>query len=610
MEQRGGTQETIRPVVPATSAVRPAVSRGAGRVVRATRTGYRWLRPRPTGVTIGVLFFCTSLTPSLLPRPWLAQGLISGVALAIGYGIGSVAGRAGLLARRIPAVDRTLEAAGRRRRFRPTGRVMAGTLLALVLAAVYLGSGWQHDLSVLMGRPAPPRATYLRVPVIALALLAGAVALVRAVRDAGRFIVRHLQRRIPPGPLQVLGITTALVVSTIIAEEIALGGFFTISGRVSSRINDTLITSQPPPSSPARSAGPGSLVSWHSLGLEGRSFVSGGPTRAQLADFSAAAALEPASGVREPIRVYVGLKTTPDPRAAAALAVAELERTGAFSRAVLCVVTTTGTGWVDPYLAAALEYLYRGDSAMVGVQYSYLPSWISFLSERDRVARYGPELFDQVYARWSRLPAGRRPRLVVFAESLGSLGSEAGFSSLDDVRARTQGVLWSGPTHTNPLWRQFEAGRDPGSPETLPIYDGGRTVRFVSRPADLDRPATGWGHPRVVYLQNPSDPVTWWTPTLLWRRPDWLSEPRGHDVLPAMRWYPVVTFVQVTADLALAYGAPRGHGHQFRTAAAAAWAAVASPPGWTPAATRLLTERLDVEEAGTDLPDRIRAGRR
>jgi uncharacterized membrane protein len=570
----------------------PEATTGARRLGRATRTAYLWLRPRPTGVTIGALFFCTSLTPSLLPRPWLAQGLISGVALALGYGIGSVAGRVAGLAHRVPPVERGLVTLRSHVRFRPTARLLGISLLLLVLAAVYLGSGWQRDLYVLMGEPAPTRAAYLRVPAIALGMLAGAVAALRGIRDIARFLVRRVQRRIPPGPLQVFGITTALLLVAIAAEEIAVGGFFTVAGRISSRINDSQLTNRPAPSEPTRSAGPGSLVSWASLGAEGRNFVSGGPRQDQLRSFAESAGIGPASGVRQPVRVYVGLKTTQDPKAAAALAVRELERTGAFSRAVLCVVTTTGTGWVDPYLAAALEYMYRGDTAMVGVQYSYLPSWISFLSEGERVAQAGPELFDQVYARWRQLPAGHRPRLVVFAESLGSLGSEAGFRSLDDVRNRTQGVLWSGPTHANPLWRRLVAHRDPGTPAVLPIYRKGSTVRFVSRPEDLARPPTVWHHPRVVYLQNPSDPVTWWTPSLLWHRPDWLAEPRGRDVLPVMRWYPVVTFVQLTADLALAYRAPPGHGHQFHAAAVPAWAAVTDPPGWTPSAAQELIARL------------------
>ena len=38
----------------------------------------------------GALFFCLSLTPSLLPRDWLFQGLIGGINAAIGYGVGVV----------------------------------------------------------------------------------------------------------------------------------------------------------------------------------------------------------------------------------------------------------------------------------------------------------------------------------------------------------------------------------------------------------------------------------------------------------------------------------------------------------------------------------------
>jgi uncharacterized membrane protein len=391
------------------------VGRALGRRTgRAVQTAYHWLRPRPTGVTFGTLFFCTSLTPSLLPRPWLAQGLISGVALALGYGIGSAAGRLGGLAHRVPPLERRLLAVRKRVSFRPAGWTLATSLALLVLTAVYLGSSWQHDLYALMGEPTPPRATYLRVPAIALLVLAGAVALVRTVRDAGHLVVRLLHRWIPPGPLQVAGTTVTLVVIAIAAEEIALGSFYTVAGRVYAAANAAVLADGAAPAEPTRSAGPGSLVSWHSLGAEGRSFVSGGPTQEELRTFADATGLD-SGEIRQPIRVYVGLQASADPKAAATLAVAELDRTKAFDRSVLCVVTTTGTGWVDPYLTAALEYLYRGDTAIVGVQYSYLPSWISFLSEQDRVAQTGPELFNQVHARWSQLPVGHRPRLLVFA---------------------------------------------------------------------------------------------------------------------------------------------------------------------------------------------------
>ena len=40
------------------------------------------------GLVIGVLFFAVSLTPSLIPRPYMLQGVLSGCSLAAGYGLG------------------------------------------------------------------------------------------------------------------------------------------------------------------------------------------------------------------------------------------------------------------------------------------------------------------------------------------------------------------------------------------------------------------------------------------------------------------------------------------------------------------------------------------
>src|SRR5262249_5749726 len=41
------------------------------------------------GLLLGRLFFAASLPPSLLPRTFLAQGVLAGCSLAAGYGIGA-----------------------------------------------------------------------------------------------------------------------------------------------------------------------------------------------------------------------------------------------------------------------------------------------------------------------------------------------------------------------------------------------------------------------------------------------------------------------------------------------------------------------------------------
>ena len=151
-----------------------------------------------------------------------------------------------------------------------------------------------------------------------------------------------------------------------------------------------------------------------------------GPTVDQLQEFAGAG-----TPVKEPIRVYAGLKSADGQEAQAQLAVDELERTGAFDRSVLAVVTVTGTGWVDPVAAASLEYMHHGDTAIVGTQYSYLPSWISFLVDLDKAEENGRVLVDAVTERWSELPEATRPELLIYGISLGSYGSEHAYNASD-----------------------------------------------------------------------------------------------------------------------------------------------------------------------------------
>jgi uncharacterized membrane protein len=221
----------------------------------------------------------------------------------------------------------------------------------------------------------------------------------------------------------------------------------------------------------------------------------------------------------------------------------------------------------------------------VSPSYSYLPSWISFLVDQSKARDAGRALFDHVYGVWAALPADHRPKLLVFGESLGTFGGEAAFTGLGAIQNQTDGVLWAGPPNSNTLWRGFVAGREPSSPEWLPVYADGREVRFADQPSDLGHPATTWSTPRLAYLQNASDPIVWWSPNLIFSRPDWLTGTRGRDVSQSMTWLPFVTFWQVTADMVFSTGVPEGHGHRYVADYVNGWAAVAQPPGWTQADT-------------------------
>lgn len=78
------------------------------------------------------------------------------------------------------------------------------------------------------------------------------------------------------------------------------------------------------------------------------------------------------------------------------------------------MATTTGTGWINEAEASSLEYMYNGNTAIVSMQYSFLPSWISFLVDQENARQAGQALFEAVDALVRALPEADRPKLVVF----------------------------------------------------------------------------------------------------------------------------------------------------------------------------------------------------
>lgn len=540
----------------------------------------RWARApgdraglHPLGLGVAAFVVAWSMTPSLVPRDWLFQGLVSGITGAIGYGLGVL----------VAALTRRTRAAGWLRE-RPAALRAAGwgLLVVVVVATVVVmtvaAARWQRDLGALIGTDAPATEAYLRtvpVLVVVLAVLLGAA---RGLRVLARGLARLLRRWVRL-PAPVAGAVAVLVVAVAVLallQDVVAKQAFALADASFEAANEVTPEDLDPPTDPLRSGSAASLSSWDTLGSEGQTFVTGGPT--DLAT--------------DPVRVYVGLDADDTAQARADRAVAELERTGAFDRAVLAVVTTTGSGWVNDTAPTTLELMHDGDTAVVATQYSYLPSWVSFLVDRERAQEAAQTLFDAVHARWAQLPEASRPRLLVYGESLGSQGSETAFGSLADIRDRTDGVLWVGPPNSNQLWGELVERRDPGSPEVLPTYADGLVVRFAGEAQDVTRPDTPWLDPRVLYLQHASDPIVWWSPELIWSRPAWLSDPRGRDVLPAMSWFPLVTFWQVTADMAHSQSVPDGHGHNYDALVVDGWVSLAAPPGWTAADTAALHEAV------------------
>jgi uncharacterized membrane protein len=509
---------------------------------------------------------CLSFTPSLLPRGGIVQGLIWGITAAIGYGLGVLAAW----------IWRAFADRDPRRPRRRSWLVFLICAAVLIVVSFGLGQYWQYEIRGLMGVTDYSIPLVIASPFVAAAAFCLFLLIGRALRGLFRWVANLLDRWIGRRAARAVGWILVAGLAYLVVSGLLLQGFVNLMNSAYS-LRDTMTAEGiHQPTTSLRSGGPGSVIPWDTLGWQGRNFIGKGPSVADIEKFTGQPAMEP-------IRIYAGLASAPDAQARAALAVRDLERAGGFQRKYLLVVTTTGSGWVDPALVDTFEYLSGGDAATVALQYSYLPSWISYLVDQSKAQEAGRALFDAVYGAWAQLPQDQRPRLLVAGESLGSFGGEAAFTGENSMANLTSGALFAGPPNFNTLFREFTDHRDPGSPEVQPVYQDGRIVRFVNDPT-TGIPPNGqpWEGSRVLYMMHPSDPIVWWSPHLIFSEPDWISEPPGSDVLKGMFWMPFVTFWQVTADLPFATGVPGGHGHKYTSEYVDGFNAIMQPAGITP----------------------------
>ena len=535
-----------------------------------------WKRPNFLGIFFAVTTFGWALTPSLLPRPWIFEGVIAGLGAALGYGLGCLVS---WLIRLTPLRERSATTKTW------AWRVLAVWAVVLVVANLLYGTAMQNGVREAVGFEDEGYGYAALVGAVALPVAIGAIYVGKGLRRFNRWIGRHLSRWIPAPLAFSIAVVLIGVLIYLAVTDVLFRGFAALANSIYAGTNASTVAGIEQPTSPQRSGSPESLVAWDTLGMEGRNFVARGPKPADLTTFSGRDA-------HEPIRVYVGLDSAPTAQERAALAVKELERTGAFDRAALVVAGTTGTGWLEPQTVDTFEYEWNGDTAIAGIQYSYLPSWISTLVDVDKAKEAGDAIFEAVYAKWSTLPKDKRPQLFAYGLSLGSFSLQSAFNDAADISARTDGAIFVGSPNFSQPWGQISADREPGSPQWKPIYQNGTTVRFAGQPSDLASPSGDWTTPRVAYVQHANDSVVWWSAALLFQQPDWLKEPPGPGRSPDMHWYPIITFLQVTVDQFMGVSVPDGQGHNYGGAMPAVWADVTNPPGWTDADTTRLTDLI------------------
>jgi uncharacterized membrane protein len=605
------------------------------------------------GVVAAAASVPASLVPLLRPRSALDQGLVTGLSAAVSYALTTVEHDVVLVGSRwvrrlagvrtdTPGTARTtlavdlltvlgataVHAALPRREDESTLRSVLGTGVLRARSAALAGALAGAIDAVPVGTPGTRGAAVRRalhtVPVVVLAgggaatalealrlrrvrragldpgrdrdaplatslawgaaVATGAVGLAAGERKVARAADRLLDRVADAGGHgPVLSHLASLAAIATVLTGLGVG----VGRRAESAVSVPDVALGEPPTSALVSGGPGSPVTWDGLTRE---------ARRHLASVSTVEAIRGVmdGDAREPIRIYVGLRSAPTVDERVALATAELERTGALDRSLLVLCSPTGAGYVQYGAATAWEHLARGDCASLTVQYSARPSLLSL----DRVGAAREQnraVWTAVAELLSRRAPADRPRVVVFGESLGALtGQEvvrhAGTQGLRDLLVDR--ALWLG-TPVGSAWAREATGRarrdvDPG--EVLRLT----AVSEVDR-LDPDVAAAA----RYVLLSHEDDAVALFSPRALYRRPACLGADRPPAVPPQAEWSTPITFLQAVVDLKNAMtpvpGRPDAGGHDYRPDIARAVSFAFGLPA-TPDELGRLTEALAAEE--------------
>ena len=539
-----------------------------------------------------------AVSPSLLPHSWWATAANVGVLQGMGHGFATVASQA---LRPVRSDEPQSLLPG------PVRLAMTG-----VTAGVFVTSLRRRAHQEKLVESDEKFKVSPQILGITLGTLGyGVVLLVGdAIQTFIDAINELLGKKLPPVASWPLAIAGGGALLILVGDQMVVRRFAVRVSRQAQELDREFMRGADQPKRPERSGSPDSAVDWNTMGRQGRAVVAGGPRKEDIERLVDGGALEP-------IRIFVGLDTerdqAPDFEEMAAVAIKEMHRTGAFERSHIAVMSAAGTGWINDFHTSGFEFVTRGDSAVVAMQYSYLPSAYSYVADRKNPVHSSRVLIEAIRSELQKLDPEKRPKLYVGGESLGAYGVSDAFETVEEFLEHTSGGVFTGTPGFASNHSYLTRHREKGSPQRLPLIDGGRHVRFTAHPAHLrhdfrgDTYANTWEEPRFVFAQHASDPVVWWEPSLAWKAPDWLREPgsRGEpapaaqhlDALDTMRWMPLVTFWQVGIDQLPSKDYPSPHGHNYHDETVAYWNAVVHGAG------------DDADDAALSRPELVRVAR-
>jgi uncharacterized membrane protein len=286
-----------------------------------------------------------------------------------------------------------------------------------------------------------------------------------------------------------------------------------------------------PPTSARVSCGPNSEIGFEEIGKEGRRFVLMQLSPAEIEQVVGDTALEP-------VRVVVPREGSVTQRAT--LAVRELQATGGFERSIICIASPTGVGYVNYVMAEALEYLSRGDCAVVVPQYAYVPSALA-LNKTNEGVELQTAVIEAVRRHVDALDPQRRPRIVQFGESLGAqvaadVAGPLGVPRFDAVGLESG--LYLGVPFRSTLWKSWLR-------DSHALAAGGRLLN-VSEAGELRS-----GRGRHVMINHHDDPINKFAYEMVVQRPWWFGPPqtRPPRVPQETLFRPVISFVIAVVDL-------------------------------------------------------------